>query len=140
MAKGAPLTFSTAQSKRVQLIFGHAVVWLQFVLFNHIDFRLTCASSNGFVILLRARSLANVPSRQPGLDGAHGAIYPRYLVAFSVAIIGTLNWAMPSLQNLPGSGFSFFAIYLLSRGTRPAFIGAALCLVAAIASSGTDSS
>ena len=43
---------------------------------------------------------------------------------------------MAALQNIPVLVFSLYAIHLLTKGTRSAFIGATLCLVASIASSG----
>ena len=61
---------------------------------------------------------------------------PVTYMLFQLQYIGTLNWAMCALQHIPGLVFSLYAIYLLTLGTTLTFIGAALCLVAAIASSG----
>lgn len=41
-----------AQWNEYKPVFQHLVVWLQFVLLGHIDFRITCALGNGFVIPL----------------------------------------------------------------------------------------
>lgn len=126
----------TALSGEFKLIFGHVVVWLQFVFFNHIDFRLTCALGNGFVLPLALVLWRMFLPGNLDLTARMVLFIPVTWILFQLQYIGTLNWAMPSLQYFPALVFSFYAIYLLTPGTRPAFIGAALCLVAAIASSG----
>jgi hypothetical protein len=125
-----------AQSTDYKLVFEHVIVWFQLALFNHIDFRVTCALGNGFVILL---ALVLWKMFLPGnLDLTNRMVLftPVTWILFQLQYIGTLNWAMCALQHIPGLVFSLYAIYLLTQGTLRTFVGATLCLVAAIASSG----
>ena len=97
------------QWQEYKLIFGHLVVWLQFVLFNHIDFRLTCALGNGFVLPLALVLWRMFLPGNLDLTARVVLFIPVTWLLFQLQYIGTLNWAITSLQHLPVLVFSLNA-------------------------------
>jgi hypothetical protein len=127
--------FFAAQYKEYKLFFEHALVFAQFAVLGHIEFRFLCAIGNGFVLLI---AILLWKMFLPGCkDRATRLMFfiPVTWLIFQLQYVETLDWAMASLQNLPVIVFSLGAIYLLVRGTRRTYCEALGCLVLAIGSS-----
>jgi hypothetical protein len=107
--------FLAVQFNEYKLFFGHGLVWLQFALFGRIDIRLLCALGNGFVLLLAILLWKMfLPNRE---DFAYRMAFfvPVSWLLFQLQYVETLNWAMPSLANLPVLVFSLGAIFWCER-------------------------
>jgi hypothetical protein len=128
--------FLAAQHNEYKLFFEHGIVWLEFAIFGHIHLRFLCALGNGFVLLLAILLWKMFLPNHKDFATRLAFFVPVSWLLFQLQYIGTLNWAMTSLQGLSVLFFSLGAIYLLVRGTRWAFCGALTFLVLAIASSG----
>jgi hypothetical protein len=128
--------FLASQFNEYKLFFGHGLAWLQLVLFGHVDITLLCALGNGFVFLLAVLLWKMFLPNHENLTYRMALFIPVSWLLFQLQYVGTLNWAMPSLQNLPVLLFSLCAIYLLVRPARGSFFWALLCFVLAVASSG----
>ncbi len=128
--------FLAAQSNEYKLFFAHGLAWLQLELFGHVDIRVLCALGNGFILLLGLLLWKMFLPDRKDLTSRLAFFIPVSWLLFQLEYAGTLDWAMPSLQNLPVVFFSLGAIYFLVRPTRWAFFGALVFLILAIASSG----
>jgi len=128
--------FFAAQFNEYKLFFGHGLAWLQFFLLGHIDIRILCALGNGFVLLLAVLLWKMFLPNHENLAHRIAFFIPVSWLLFQLQYVETLNWAMPSLQNLPVLVFSFSTIYLLMLETQQAFYGALIGLILAIAASG----
>ena len=128
--------FLAAQHNEYKLYFEHALVWLQFDLFGHVDFRLLCAFGNGFVLLLAILLWKMFPPEHRDLATRVALFIPVSWLLFQLEYAETLNWAMAALQNIPVLVFSLGAIYLLVRATGWAYCGALAFLILAVGSSG----
>jgi len=128
--------FLAAQFNEYKLFFGHAVAWLQLAVFKHTDLRTLCAIGNGSVLLLAILLWITFLPDHKNLAHRMAFFIPVSYLLFHLGYAGTLNWAMPSLQNLPVLVFSLGTIHLLVRGGRCAFWGALVGLILAIAASG----
>jgi len=128
--------FFAAQFNEYKLFFGHAVAWLQFVFSGHTDLRILCAIGNGSILLLAILLWMMFLPQHKNLAQRMAFFIPVSYLLFQLGYRATLNWAMPSLQNLPVLVFSLGTIYLLVRGSRWAFWCALIGLVLAIAASG----
>lgn len=133
-AKGS--YFLASQFNEYKLFFGHGVAWLQFALCGRVDIRLLCALGNGFVLLLAVLLWKMFLPNHKDLTYRLAFFIPVSWLLFQLQYAETLNWAMPSLQNLPVLFFSLGGIYLLVRPGREAFCGSLACFVLAVASSG----
>jgi hypothetical protein len=128
--------FLATQHNEYKLFFGHALVSCQLAFFGHIDIRILCAVGNGFILLLALLLWRMFLPNHPSVVYRMLHFIPVCWLLFQLQYVGTLNWAMPSLQNLPVIVFSLGGIYLLLRATRLSFWGAMICLALAVASSG----
>ncbi len=128
--------FFAAQFNEYKLFFGHGLVFLQLVILGRVDVAMLCALGNGFILLLGVL-LWKMFLPGSGNTGRRLALFiPVPWLLFQLQYVETLNWAMPSLVNLPVVLFSLGAIYSLCRGTLAGFWKGLACLVLAIASSG----
>ena len=128
--------FLGAQFNEYKLFFGHAVAWLQFAFLGHTDLRVLSAIGNGFVLLLAILLWRMFLPDHENLALRTALFIPISYLLFQLGYSDTLNWAMPSLQNLPVLVFSLGTIYLLVRGSRRAFCVALIGLILAISASG----
>lgn len=128
--------FLAAQFNEYKLFFGHAVAWLQFGFLGHTDLRVLAAIGNGFILLLAILLWMMFLPDHKNLVRRMAFFIPVSYLLFQLGYAATLNWAMPSLQNLPVLVFSLGTIHLLVRGSRRAFWGALIGLVLAVAASG----
>jgi hypothetical protein len=128
--------FLASQFNEYKLFFGHGVAWLQLALYGRIDIRLLCALGNGFILLLAVLLWKMFLPNHKNLTYRMAFFIPVSWLLFQLQFAETLNWAMPSLQNLPILFFALGAIYLLLRPGRGAFCGSLVCFILAVASSG----
>ena len=128
--------FLVAQHNEYKLFFERGLAWLELIFSGHIDLRFLCALGNGFVLLLGILLWKMFLPNHKNLASRLAFFVPISWLLFQFQYIGTLNWAMGSLQNFPVLFFSLGAIYLLVRETRWGFCAALAFLVLAIASSG----
>jgi hypothetical protein len=122
--------FFSSQYNEYKLFFGHAVAWLQLSLFGHVNIRVLCAIGNAFVLWKMF-----LPNHRDLGDRLIFFI-PVSWGLLQLDYVETLNWAMPSLQNIPILLFSLGTINLLLRAGRLAFYSALVCLMLAVAASG----
>jgi hypothetical protein len=128
--------FMAAQFNEYKLFFGHAVAWLQLSFFGQADFRVLSAIGNGFVLLLAILLWVMFLPGHKNLAHRTAFFIPVSYLLFELGYAETLNWAMPSLVNLPVLVFSLGTLYLLMRGSRRAFWSALVGLILAVAASG----
>jgi hypothetical protein len=128
--------FLASQFNEYKLFFAHAVAWLQLTLFGHIDLRVLSALGNASVLLLAILLWKMFLPDHKNLARRMAFFVPVSYLIFQLGYAATLNWAMPSLQNLPVLVFSLGTIYFLVRGTQWTFCGALLGLILAVAASG----
>lgn len=130
------LYFITAQHNEYKLFFEHAVVWLQYAVWGHINFSPLCALGNLLVlpiaVLLWKMFLPACSDKTMKL----ALFVPVPWLLFQLQYGETLDWAMAGLQNLPVVLFALAALYLLANGSRLTFLASIAMLVLAIASSG----
>jgi hypothetical protein len=128
--------FFSAQLNEYKLFFAHAVAWLQFAFSGHTDLRVLAAIGNGSILLLAILLWVMFLPGQKNLSQRIALFIPVSYLLFQLGYAATLNWAMPSLQNLPVLVFSLGTIYLLVQDSHLAFWAALIGLVLAIAASG----
>jgi hypothetical protein len=128
--------FLASQFNEYKLFFAHGVAWLQLALCGHVYIKLLCAVGNGFVLLLAVLLWKMFLPDYKNLTHRLAFFIPVSWLLFQLQYAQTLNWAMPSLQNLPVLFFSLGAIYLLVRPGQGPFCGSLVCFVLAVASSG----
>ncbi len=126
----------TAQHNEYKLVFLHGLVWLQASALHHIDFRLTCFLGNITVVFIGLLLWKMFLPTEPDLRRRLLLYLPVSLLLFQLNYVGTLDWAMTSLQHLPGMLFSLAALYFLVQKTPTSYTAALLALVLAIAASG----
>jgi hypothetical protein len=105
--------FMAAQFNEYKLFFGHAVAWLQLSFFGQADFRVLSAIGNGFVLLLAILLWVMFLPGHKNLAHRTAFFIPVSYLLFELGYAETLNWAMPSLVNLPVLVFSLGTLYLL---------------------------
>ena len=125
--------FLAVQFNEYKLFFGHAVAWLQLAFLGHTDLRVLCAIGNGFVLLLAILLWTMFLPNQKNLARRMAFFIPVSYLLFQLGYSATLNWAMPSLQNLSVLVFSLGTIYLLVRGSRQAYCVGMIGLILAVA-------
>jgi hypothetical protein len=128
--------FLASQFNEYKLFFGHALAWLDLALFGHIDIRLLCALGNLSILLLAVLLWKMFLPNHQNLAYRLTLFIPVSWLLFQLQYAETLNWAMPSLQNLPVLFFSLGAICLLVRPDRGSFYGSLVFFVLAVAASG----
>jgi hypothetical protein len=126
--------FFAAQFNEYKLFLGHAICWLQYALSGHVSIEILCALGNGFVLLLAILLWKMFLPDHKVLVDRIALFIPVSWLLFQLEYVETLNWAGPSLSNLPVLLFSLGAIYFLVRGGDRAFWGALACLILAVAS------
>jgi hypothetical protein len=124
--------FLASQFNDYKLFFGHFIAWMQLLLIGHSAIDVLCAIGNGFVLLL-AVVLWCMFETGRRITERLLLFIPISLMLFQLCYAETLNWAMPSLQNIPVIVFSLATIYLLVEDRTPV---ALVCFVLAIGSSG----
>lgn len=127
--------FLAAQHNDHKLYFLHGVVWLQWSLFGHIDFFALSILGDLFVLLLAILLWKMFLPKRKDLASRLVLFIPVSWLLFQFQYWETLNWSMAILQNIPVLVFSLGAIYLLVKGTRPAFWAAVLTFILAVAAS-----
>ena len=125
-----------AQQNEYKIVFGHATVWLQYAVFGSLNFKLTCALGNVFVLLIGWLLWKMFLPGETDLARRLALFVPVSLLLFQLNYVETLNWALPGLQNINVVFFVLAAIYLLVKETSGSFWGAIAMLVLAISASG----
>jgi hypothetical protein len=133
---GRLLYLLAAQQNEYKIVFGHAVVWLQYAVFGNVDFRLTCLLGDVFVLFIGGLLWKMFLPNEKDLARRLALFAPVSLLLFQLNYAETLNWALPGLQNINIVFFSLLAIYLLVKQTQSSFWGAIAMLVLAISTSG----
>jgi len=130
------LDILTFQQNEYKTVFASAIVATQYSLSGHISFGTLMLIGDAFVLPLSVVLIALY--RVPGENRVDTflLLLPVSLLLFQLQYASTLNWAGPSLQNIPVIVFALFSIYLLARNSFLSFAGACLSLLLAIASSG----
>jgi hypothetical protein len=128
--------FLAAQHNEYKLFFVHAVAWSQYALFGHLDLRVLALFGDLFILLLAILFWKMFLPRHNSLPARLAYFIPVSWLLFQLQYWETANWAMASLQNTPVLFFSFGAIYLLVKGSQPAFWGALTFFILAVAASG----
>jgi len=128
--------FLAAQSNEYKLFFDHAIACLQYALIGHLEFRSLALIGDAFVLLLVLLLWKMFLPHHHSLAERLAWFVPISWLLFQLSYWESLNWPMASLQNTPILFFSFATIYLLVKGSRPAFSGALVFFVLAIATSG----
>jgi len=130
------LYFLASQHNEYKLYFAHVVTWLQLLCCGKIDFRLSCALGNLSVLFLGALLWKMFLPHESDHATRLMLFAPVSLLLFQLNYVGTLDWAMTSLQQLPVLFFALASIYFLMQKTRATFCLAMAASVLAIASSG----
>jgi hypothetical protein len=125
-----------SQHNEYKLFFLHAITWLQFDISGHLDLRLLSIIGNGFILLLAILLWKMFLPNHTNIASRLAFFVPVSWLLFQLQYCQTVNWAMAGLQNLPVLLFSLGSIYLLVRGTQPAYYGALFSFILAVASSG----
>lgn len=128
--------FLASQHNEYKLFFGRGLGWIQLRLCGHVDFKMLCVISNGFVALLALLLWKMFLPTHKNLTTRLAFFIPVSWLLFQLEYWETLNWAFPGLQNIPVLFFSLGAIYLLLREKKWAFSTALAFLVLAVAASG----
>lgn len=128
--------FLAAQHNEYKLFFLHAVAWLQWSLFGHIDLLVLSIIGDLFVLLLAIVLWKMFLPNRKDLSARLTLFIPVSWLLFQFQYWETLNWPMAILQNIPVLVFSLGAIYLLVKGTQPAFWAAVVSFILAVAASG----
>ncbi len=128
--------FFAAMFNEYKLFFGHAVAWCQLALCGHSDITVLCALGNGFALLLAILFWKMLLPDDKDLAYRIAVFIPVSCLLFQLGYAETLDWAMPSLQNLPVLVFSLGTIYLLVQSSLRTFLGSLIGLVLAISASG----
>jgi hypothetical protein len=134
----ARLAFAlTAQHNGYKLLFVNLLVWLQLHCLGHIDFRSAALLSN--LLLLPLLPVLFALFRPAGLTLTQRLLFfaPASFLLFQLNSAETLNWATSNYQTLPVLPASLGALYLLTRGSWRALLAAVLCLLLAMAASGS---
>jgi hypothetical protein len=127
--------FLTSQFNEYKPFFGHAIAWLQLILLGHVDIRMLCVVGDASVLLLAFLLWKMFIPAHKNLEDRLLFFIPISWALFQLQYVETLNWAMPSLQNLPVLLFAFGTIYLLLRPGLWLYIGALASMVLAVAAS-----
>lgn len=128
--------FLAAQHNEYKLFFGNALALLELALTGHIDFRVLSVIGDGFILLLAILLWKMFLPGRKDLTTRLALFIPVSWLLFQPQYWETLNWPMATLQNIPILFFSFVAIYLLVKNSRPAFWAALVSFVVAVATSG----
>jgi hypothetical protein len=130
------LYFLAAQHNEYKLFFVHGIAWLQCALFGQLNFRALALFGDVFVLLLAILLWKMFLPNCKDLSARLAFFIPVSWLFFQLQYWETSNWAIASLQNTPILFFSIGAIYLLVKGTLPAFWAAVLSFILAVATSG----
>ena len=133
---GKFLYLLAAQQNEYKIVFGHAIVWLQYAVFGNVDFRLTCLLGDVFAFFIAGLLWKMFLPNEKNVARRLALFAPVSLLMFQLNYAETLNWALPGLQNINIVFFSLSAIYLLVKQTKSGFCGAVMMLVLAISTSG----
>lgn len=125
-----------AQHNEYKILFEQALIWLQFSLCGHIDFRVLSTVGNGFVLLLALLLWKMFLPACNDLGLRLALFLPVSWLLFQFEYYEVLNWGSAALMHITVLVFAFAAIYLLFQTTRSAFCGAIACFVLAVVSSG----
>lgn len=129
--------FLSAQFNEYKIFLVHLFAWLQLALIGHLNIGALCAIGNGFVLLLAVLLWKMFLPQHKDIASRLLFFVPISWLIFQLRYAETLNWAGPSLSNIPVVLFSVAAIYFLMAGTRMAYYFSLACLVLAIASLGS---
>jgi len=124
--------FFAAQFNEYKLFFGHAIGLIQLLVVGRVDFRILCAAGNAFVALL-VLLLWRMFLPERDIWERLRLFLPVAWLLFQLCYAETLNWAMPSLQNIPVLVFALASIYLL---VSDRFLASIAYLILAISASG----
>jgi hypothetical protein len=133
--KGRLTVLATNQHGPYKLLFEHVLYITQYSVIGHINFIGLVAFGSLFitalVILLSRTALGGVPEDKRSWL----LVVPIAFLMFQLQYAGAVDWAMTSLQHVPVIFFSILALWLTSRDTAPAFTGACVSTLLAIAAS-----
>ncbi len=126
---------ATNQHGPYKLFFEHALYITQYNIIGHINFVGLVAFGSLFitalVILLSRMAFDGIPeSKRSWL-----LVVPIAFLMFQLQYAGAVEWAMTSLAHVPVIFFSILALWLTTRDTAPAFTGACVSTLLAIAAS-----
>jgi hypothetical protein len=128
--------FLGAQHNEYKIFFGHGIAWAQYAALGHVNFSAICVLGDCAVAVLALILWSMFLPGQKDLGKRLTYFVPVSWLIFQLEYYETLNWAMPSLENLWVIVFSLGAICCLLRPSRKAFAGAVVMYVLAISSLG----
>ena len=128
--------FLATQHNEYKLYFANAVVWLQYSLIGHAEFKSLSVIGDLSVVLLAL--LLWQMFRPSSIDPLNrlALFLPVPYLLFQMRYFETLNWPMAGLQNLYVLVFALGSIHFLVKTSRWSFVAALILFVLAIAASG----
>ncbi len=124
---------ATNQHGPYKLLFEHVLYITQYNVIGHINFVGLVAFGSLFitalVILLSRMAFDGIPEDKRSWL----LVVPIAFLMFQLQYAGAVDWAMTSLAHVPVIFFSILALWLASRDTAPAFTGACVSTLLAIA-------
>jgi hypothetical protein len=105
--------FMSAQHNEYKIFFGHGVAWAQYALIGHVNFAAICVLGDCAVVALALVLWSMFLPGEKDLAKRLAYFAPASWLIFQLEYYETLNWAMPSLENLWVIVFSLGAIRCL---------------------------
>jgi hypothetical protein len=128
--------FLGAQHNEYKIFFGHGIAWAQYAALGHVNFAAICVAGDCAVAALAVILWSMFLPGEKDIGRRLTYFVPVAWLIFQLEYWETVNWAMPSLQNLWVIVFSFGAIQCLFQSTRRAYAGALALYALAVAASG----
>jgi hypothetical protein len=128
--------FLGAQHNEYKIFFGHGIAWAQYAVLGHVNFSAICALGDCAVAVLALILWSIFLPAQRDLGKRLTYFVPVSWLIFQLEYYETLNWAMPSLENLWVIVFSLGAIFCLLKPSRKAYASAVALYVLAISALG----
>jgi hypothetical protein len=128
--------FLGAQHNEYKIFFGHGIAWAQYAAVGHVNFTAICVAGDSAVAVLAAILWSMFLPRTGDLAKRLTYFVPVAWLIFQLEYFETVNWAMPSLENLWVIVFSLGAIRCLLLPSRRACVSALVLYVLAISALG----
>ncbi len=128
--------FLAAQHNEYKIFFGHGVVWAQFALVGHVNFAALCVLGDSAVAVLALILWSWCIPGEKDLAKRLAYFVPVSWLIFQLEYYETLNWAMPSLENLWVIVFALGAIRCLTLPSAKAYAAAIALYALAVSALG----
>ncbi len=118
------LYLAAAQSNEYKLIFLHALIALQLIAVQHLNFSFLVAVGNLLPLLILVILWLNAFRDEPELSHRLLLFLPVPFLLFQLNYAEAFDWALGSLQNLGVVAFALLSLHLLLRPGWVSFAGA----------------